>query len=121
MADHFSLRIQKTFNLLIWLSLIVMFFVPEHYIIGGGPSLCLHKLLTGYQCPLCGLTKATWSVSHFQWLRAFSYNPVIYLLIAVQILWTIQLWTNLNAKQWLRYSLYLLLVSFLTLYAIRFF
>jgi hypothetical protein len=121
MADNISLRIQKTFNLLIWLSLIVMFFVPENYIIGGGPSLCLHKLLTGYPCPLCGLTKATWSLSHFQWLRAFSFNPVIYLLLTVQIIWTVQLWTKIKMNKWLRYSLYLLLVAFVTLYMIRFF
>jgi len=121
MADKKTLFIQKIINSLTWLGVILMALVPENWIIGNGKSLCLHKLLTGHECPLCGMTKASWSLSHFQFLRAVTYNPVSFLLLAILVLWTIKIWFKVNTGKTMYYSLWILLACFAVLYISRFF
>jgi hypothetical protein len=60
---------------LILIVLIVLLFVPES-IIYTGTSLCIFKNITGIQCPLCGLTRASCDLLHFRIGSALHYNPV---------------------------------------------
>jgi hypothetical protein len=121
MADKFTSTIEKIVNSLTWLGLLLMAFVPEKWMIDNGISLCLHKLLTGYECPLCGMTKATWCFSHFRFYDALIYNPVFYLLLAIFFLWTFKVWLKIQTGNLMKASLYILLTAFVVLYISRFF
>lgn len=41
---------------------------------------CPFKLLIGYPCPACGLTRATFALFRFDFVAAFNYNPLIFIL-----------------------------------------
>lgn len=41
---------------------------------------CLVKLLIGYPCPGCGMTRAFFSLLRLDFVGAFRYNPVIFIL-----------------------------------------
>ena len=54
------------------------------------PELCAARRIFGLPCPGCGLTRSFVSISHGQLARAWSFNPVSFLLypfIFVQIPW----------------------------------
>ncbi len=44
-------------------------------------SLCIGYILTGKLCPGCGGTRAVNAFIHFDFARAFGYNPVVTLFI----------------------------------------
>lgn len=48
---------------------------------------CPIKLITGYPCPSCGMTRAGFAALTFNFKEAFFYNPIIFLL--PPILWII--------------------------------
>ena len=60
------------------------------------PSMCSTRVLTGIDCPGCGLTRAFVSISHGRFLEAWQFNPAsfaVYAFVAAQIPWhSIQLW-----------------------------
>lgn len=41
---------------------------------------CLIKLICGYPCPGCGMTRAGISILKFDFVNAFNFNPLIYIL-----------------------------------------
>ena len=41
---------------------------------------CLIKLITGFPCPACGITRAYWSLLHFRFIDAWNYNPLIWFI-----------------------------------------
>lgn len=43
-------------------------------------SLCVIYHLTGYRCPMCGMTRAFSNAMHFSFARAISFNPLILLI-----------------------------------------
>ncbi len=42
---------------------------------------CVFRLLTGYQCPGCGVTRMLFSILHFQFEDAFHYNPLVFIYL----------------------------------------
>ncbi|HLO60023.1 MAG TPA: DUF2752 domain-containing protein [Bacteroidales bacterium] len=59
---------------------IVLFLVlPESWVFGG-KSLCIFKNVSGYQCPLCGMTRATFLALRFHAESAIHYNPLVVFL-----------------------------------------
>ena len=60
------------------------------------PSMCSTRVLTGIDCPGCGLTRAFISISHGRFFEAWQFNPAsfaVYAFVAAQIPWhSIQLW-----------------------------
>ncbi|PKP19640.1 MAG: hypothetical protein CVU05_10930 [Bacteroidetes bacterium HGW-Bacteroidetes-21] len=114
------LRIIKFVNLMVWSGLVLMAFIPQSWFVNNGVDLCLHKLLTGYECPLCGMTRSTWSVAHFDFVKAIAYNPVIIPLLILQSVWTLQLWTRIKVRIPIKILLYIVLASFTILYIYRF-
>ena len=62
------------FVLAIVLAVVLYRFNPEHY--GFFPK-CPFFLLTGWQCPGCGTTRAMHHVLHGDFLRAISFNPIL--------------------------------------------
>ncbi len=120
MADKFPSTIEKIVNVLTWFGILMMAFIPGKWMINNGISLCLHKVITGYECPLCGLTKSTWSFSHFRFYDALLYNPVFYLLLAIFFIWTAKIWLKIKTGKLMKVSLYILLTAFVVLYISRF-
>jgi len=45
------------------------------------PIPCIFYEITGWKCPGCGMTRAVFSILHFNFKEAFYYNPFCYLLI----------------------------------------
>ena len=42
---------------------------------------CVVQLITGIECPGCGMTRALILVTHFEWGAAFRMNALVYLLL----------------------------------------
>jgi hypothetical protein len=54
------------------------------------PSMCSTRVLTGIDCPGCGLTRAFISISHGKFHQAWKFNPAsfaVYSFVAMQIPW----------------------------------
>ena len=47
---------------------------------------CPVKLLTGYPCPGCGMTRAGFSIFKLDFKSAFEYNPLIFVLPFILII-----------------------------------
>lgn len=56
-----------------------LFSVVPTWIVELG-SLCLIYHITGYTCPMCGMTRAFSNAMHFAFSRAISFNPLILLI-----------------------------------------
>ncbi len=48
---------------------------------------CPFKEMTGYPCPTCGSTRLVLSLFHIQLLRAFLWNPALFLLGVAAVFW----------------------------------
>lgn len=59
-----------------------------------GLTLCPFKWLTGWRCPLCGITHAWNAALHGRWADAFAIHPVAPFLLPVCIAAT--LWYSLR-------------------------
>lgn len=64
--------------------------IPPDVVIGGPPT-CLVRLLTGFDCPGCGMTRALVHLSHGRWSEALSFHPLVALV--APLLWA--LWAAL--------------------------
>jgi hypothetical protein len=61
---------------LILLAITLLLVIPEHFIYHGHASFCMFKALTGIECPLCGMTRASCDLLHFRLVSAIHFNPV---------------------------------------------
>ena len=59
------------------LAVVLLLCIPCHVAESG--SLCIIYHLTGYRCPMCGMTRAFSNAMHFDFSRAFSFNPLVIL------------------------------------------
>lgn len=56
------------------------------------PESCSARILFGFDCPACGMTRAFISISHGQFANAWQFNPasfVVYAFVAAQLPWQI--------------------------------
>jgi hypothetical protein len=58
------------------------------YTPGDGVALCGFHWLTGYPCPLCGLTRALAYLVRGDWRTAVEYHALSPLVLALMIAWT---------------------------------
>lgn len=58
----------------------VLFLLPTNFFDIGG-SICLSKILAGYDCYACGLTKATMHFIHFDFEKAWQYNKLVVIVV----------------------------------------
>ena len=86
-------KIKIGFILLIMVAfgIILYFFNPESSI--WFPK-CPFYLLTGYQCPACGIQRAAYQLLHLHFKEAFNYNPFLvisvpYALLLVSVTWIV--------------------------------
>jgi hypothetical protein len=50
---------------------------------------CVFHELTGFYCPGCGMTRVALSLLHLDLYQAFRYNPLIFLISPLYIIYTI--------------------------------
>jgi hypothetical protein len=100
--------------------LLLFAFVPFELLFGGNKTICIHYQLLGFQCPLCGLTRAVHQFMHLQIASAVHYNVVVLLL---PFYFLFDLGTFFFRSPGLRIAnkitLYAILIAFLILYAVR--
>src|SRR5437588_1232375 len=76
---------QRTLALLVWAGLgagaiFLFFFNPASASNQFFPK-CPFRLLTGFQCPGCGSTRAFYQLLHLHPIAAFKFNPLIVLTL----------------------------------------
>lgn len=59
---------------------------------------CLFTWLTGHHCWGCGLSRALWSFVQGDFLKAYSYNPAIYLLLGFFLYRVIKIYLSGNQQ-----------------------
>lgn len=62
------------------LAVVALWFFPRHLLFNPSTTFCPHKYFLGFQCPLCGMTRAVYQITHFQIASAISYNTVAIML-----------------------------------------
>ena len=93
-----------TFLLLPILGLIMLIFLYFHNPIGNSilPK-CIFLKLTGFYCPGCGATRATYYLLHGNILSAFSYNQLYVLFLPFMVyLYILNLGIKINGKELLK-------------------
>jgi len=53
-------------------------------------SFCLYTNLFGFHCPGCGMTRAIFSIMHFQFNNAIRYNRLVILVFPILIYYWMQ-------------------------------
>lgn len=65
------------FGCLVSLCLFVYIFIASILFDG---NICLFKILFGFPCPSCGMTRAFQELIQFHFVKAFQLHPLIYLV-----------------------------------------
>lgn len=66
--------------------------------VSSGPTLCPFRLLTGWPCPTCGMTRAWVLLGHGRWSEAMALNPMTAPVLAVTALWFVLLVWHLAGR-----------------------
>ena len=61
---------------------VVLFFALLPVSVAESGSLCVFYRAFGLLCPACGTTRAMTNLCHFQFARAFSFNPLLVCFLA---------------------------------------
>lgn len=82
--------------------------------------VCLHYYLFGFQCPLCGMTRAVHEFTHLQFASAINYNVMvllfpIYLLMDIATIFFKQNWLARSRKA----IVFLIIAGLFLLYVFR--
>ncbi|MBC5862642.1 DUF2752 domain-containing protein [Flavobacterium turcicum] len=67
-------------NLVLILAPIVLLFLPKTWF-DKGESTCLSVVLAGIECYACGLTRAVMHFIHFDFVKAWEYNPLCFVVV----------------------------------------
>jgi len=62
------------------IAIFLLIFIPEHLLFNNNYSVCMHKMILGVGCSLCGMTRASYELAHFRFTTAFQYNFNVFLL-----------------------------------------
>jgi hypothetical protein len=105
---------------IIFVSLVIIAIIPPEILFDETQVVCIHYYLFGIQCPLCGMTRAVYQFTHFQFASAFNYNIIVallplYLGIDISTLFFRQKWLVLIRKT----VVALILAGLIILYAFR--
>ena len=60
--------------------LLIVAMIPRRILFDETHSVCIHYWLLGFQCPLCGMTRAVYEMTHLHFVTAINYNAVVALL-----------------------------------------
>ncbi len=67
-------------NFLIFVLPIVLLILPSDYF-DEGQSVCLSVLLFKMECYACGLTRASMHLIHFEFVDAYFFNPLAFIVV----------------------------------------
>ncbi len=82
-------------------------------------SMCLIRLTTGLPCPTCGMTRAALSLLRLDFRTAFTYHPMIFVVIPALISGAILILTGKASKKRHLPWLIALAVSLFIVYVVR--
>ena len=82
-------------------------------------SVCSSKLILGIPCPFCGLTRAGVALLSLDFKSAWAFNPLIYYISALILLWLTEKYLNFPIKKILFVLLIVLIVISIPLYIYR--
>lgn len=81
---------------------------------------CPFHTITGFYCPGCGITRCIISLLHFDFYRAFRYNPLVFILlpfIGLYILYKLYIWIfekeDKVTEKLVGYPMYILIIILL--------
>ena len=83
-------RLKKVLIVNVSLLLILLIYYKFYSITNIGIP-CIFKLITGYKCPGCGITRCLFSLIKLDFKSAFSYNQLVTILITPFIIYYIYL------------------------------
>lgn len=64
--------------------LLGLYFVPYSFIFAASNhTFCIHKILFGFDCPGCGMTRSLYSFIHLDILKAVILNPAILFFVPI--------------------------------------
>ena len=104
----------------IFVLLLIVAFLPRVTVFDESKVVCIHYYLFGFQCPLCGMTRAVYEFSHFNFNSAIKYNAVVallplYLFFDIFSIFFRSIWLETVRK----YLVILILVSLIVIYVFR--
>ena len=77
---------------------------------------CLFRLVTGFDCPFCGTTRAFLALGQLKLMKAISFNPLSIILLSVMVIYLcfkkIPLW--LQHKAWAYLFAFVVIVTWVT-------
>jgi|GEM_PF-731165 len=59
---------------------------------------CISKLVTGYNCPGCGLTSASLQLLQFNFIEAWHLNPLVYVVLPLGAFLIVKGYLNTRQK-----------------------
>jgi hypothetical protein len=74
---------------LITAAIILLLIIPGEFIFQEQISLCIFKIITKLECPLCGMTRASYEIIHLHPMKAVFYNPIslfLPLILVIEII-----------------------------------
>ncbi|WP_418991311.1 DUF2752 domain-containing protein [Alistipes sp.] len=86
MARERSSSTNAKLRLLFLLAFPVLLYCIPQRLVFGGPTVCLFRNLFGTECYGCGMTRALFSLLHFDLSAAWSYNRLV-VVVAPLLAW----------------------------------
>jgi len=62
---------------LLVLAALIFVLIPTNLLDSTKPNICLFRMLCGFRCPGCGITRAVSSVCHGNLYQAYCYNKLV--------------------------------------------
>jgi hypothetical protein len=105
---------------IILILLAIVALIPYKILFDESHPVCVHLYLFGFQCPLCGMTRAVHQFAHLHIISAINHNFVVVLL---PLYFAMDIATLIFKRNWLnaikKVIVYLILTGLLALYAFR--
>lgn len=102
-------KISKILSYFLTIAALVVFY----YLVG-----CPIRWITGITCPSCGMTRAALSLLKFDFISAFTYHPLIFVLPIFVVIYFIR---NRLPKKTQTFFLYTFIILFIVVYILRLF
>lgn len=107
-------------TIVLFLLLIIVFLFPYAILFDESNAVCIHHHLLGFQCPLCGMTRAVYQLMHLQFSSAVTYN---FTVVFLPFYMGMDLATLFFEQNWLRVAKKIILAviaaALVLLYAMR--
>lgn len=102
------------------IAILTVSLFPHDLLFDETKVVCIHYYLFGFQCPLCGMTRAVYQFSHLQFASAINYNAVVALLPVYFVADILSIFIRRNWLLILRKVVFvLILIGLLLLYLFR--